>query len=197
MLNDSKDPLCHVCDLALCWSVKSCSYSVAFGFIRISKHKIGSSLRCVFLSDWLSCSIQKQSRQFLAGNVFNKICSIQWCKFVPDGLSLVHMCTCTCSCLAPFSQHVLTIKNLKSLCGVPTSSISTHIQTHWRTLMRLFLEERRAAGLKDRLSEPVSALLHHRDRTLVFPPLGHWSQALCFQIDHLKFNWPWLWRSRK
>lgn len=33
--------------------------------------------------------------------------------------------------------------------------------------------ERRAAGLKDKLSEPVSTLLHHSKRTLVFPPLGH------------------------
>lgn len=192
MVNESKDPPCHVCDLAPCWSVKSCSYSVVFGFIRISKHKLGNSLRCVF---FFCCSffrlIKLQRTETIKGNFLQemcsiKICSIQRCKCVPDGLSLVRMCTWTCSAwlLFFFSQHVLTIKNLKSSCGVPTSSISTHVQTHWRALMRpLFsfffsLSRRRAAGLKDRLSEPVSALLHHKERTLVFPPLAHWSQAL-------------------
>lgn len=178
MVNESKDPsLCHVCDLAPCWSVKSCSYSVVFGFIRISKHKPGNSLQCVFLSfsDWLSCNIQKNNH-FLAGNVFNKKkrkkkSSIQWCKFVPDGLSLVRMCTWTCSCLAPFFTACSHHKNLKSSCGVPTSSTSTHIQTHWRTFFKFFFHSSRR---RERLARPERQAVRAPFGALTSQKREHW-----------------------
>lgn len=175
MVNELKDRLCHVCDLALCWSVKSCSYSVVFGFIRISKHKLGNSLqRVFFFSFWLIKMQYKETikANFSAGNVFNKNMQhpvISICAWWTVFGTHVHMIV---FCLAPFFTACSHHKNLKSSRSVPTSSTSTHVQTHWRTLP--------TAGLKDRLSEPLSVPFHHKERTLVFPPLAHWSHALCF-----------------
>lgn len=78
----------HVCDLALCWSVISCRFSVVCGFIGISKHKLGNSLQrvckrecvrvavcvcvCAFFPFWQRCSTMKTTVFIFAANVFNK-----------------------------------------------------------------------------------------------------------------------------
>lgn len=173
MVNESKDPsLCHVCDLAPCWSVKSCSYSVVFGFIRISKHKPGNSLQCVFLSfsDWLSCNIQKNNH-FLAGNVFNKKKRKKKAASSDVNLSLMDSLWYACVhgrvlALLPFSQHVLTIKiwNLHAVCQLlPHPRTYRHTDAHFLNFFFIPREgERGLQGLKDRLSEPLSAHLHHK-----------------------------------
>lgn len=64
--------------------------------------------------------------------------------------------------LLPFSQHVLTIKiwNLHAVCQLlPHPHTYRHTNTHFCFPRE---GERELQGLKDRLSGPVSALLHHK-----------------------------------